>query len=133
MAASQSLDSLADFGRAGPPERRQQVAILLLELAVCALLVWLLWRAATPRPVFVVRVERGQPRLARGTVAPAFLREIGDTCARHGVTQGVVRAVARERRIDLAFSTGFPAPCQQQLRNLWAISGWSTGKRHAQR
>jgi hypothetical protein len=107
--------------------------IPLVQLAAGALLVWLLWRALGPRYVFVVRLKDGQPRVTQGTVAPAFLREIADTAARHGVTSGVVRGVARQGRVVLAFSSGFPPPCQQQLRNLWAISGWPAGKRPERR
>jgi hypothetical protein len=109
------------------------VVIPLLELAVTALLLWGLWRALGPRPVFIVRIRDGQPHVTKGTVTQTFLREIADTCARHGVTSGVVRAVARDGRMVLAFSSGFPVPCQQQLRNLWALSGWPGGKRRERR
>jgi hypothetical protein len=43
------------------------------------------------------------------------------------VSHGLVRGVVKGRRITLAFTRGMPPPCQQQLRNLWALSGWSVG------
>jgi hypothetical protein len=60
-------------------------------------------------------------------VTQAFLAQIGETCGRHGVRHGVVRGVVKGRRIALAFSQAMPSACQQQLRNLWALSGWSAG------
>ena len=85
----------------------------------------MLWIVLRPRAAFVVRIKHGVPRVARGTVTRSFLQEIADTCSRHGVSHGVIRGVVKERRITLAFQNGMPPACQQQLRNLWAISGWS--------
>jgi hypothetical protein len=99
--------------------------MFVLQLAVVALLVWILYSVFRPRPVFVVRLERGVPRIAKGTVARAFVQEIGETCGRHGVRDCVVRGVVTGPKIALVFSDGLPAPCRQQLRNLWALSGWS--------
>jgi hypothetical protein len=109
------------------------VVIILLRLAVPALLtalfVWALWSVTRPASVFVVRVKHGLPGVTKGTVTRAFLQDIGDVCARHGVENGVLRGVARGTRIELVFSNAFPGPCRQQLRNLWNISGWSAGPR----
>jgi hypothetical protein len=41
----------------------------------------------------------------------------------------VIRGVVKGRRITLAFQRGMPPACQQQLRNIWAISGWAGGGR----
>jgi hypothetical protein len=78
-----------------------------------------------PRPVFVIRIEDGVPSVAQGKVTRAFLDEVGETCRRHGVRDGVVRGVARGQFIALSFSGAMPPPLRQQIRNLWALSGWS--------
>ena len=98
-----------------------------LLLALGLIVVWGVWSAIHPQPVFVVRVEDGKARAVRGKVTPAFLQQIGETCDRHGVRRGVVRGMANGSRIALAFSGSIPPSCRQQLRNLWHLSGWSAG------
>jgi hypothetical protein len=104
--------------------------VFLLGLAL--VVAWGVWSACQPRPIFVVRVQDGIPRVVRGKVTQAFLHQIGETCDRHGVTHGVVRGVANGSRIALTFSADIPAACRQQLRNIWNLSGWSAGSRRAQ-
>jgi Protein of unknown function (DUF3634) len=101
---------------------------LVLTIALAAAVLWALWSVSRPRPAFVVRIVRGLPQVARGTVTPAFVQEVAEVCRRHGVRDGTVRGMVQDRRIALAFSGNMPAPCRQQLRNLWNISGWSSGK-----
>jgi len=96
---------------------------LLFLLALVLIVVWGLFSALQPRPVFVVRVEAGKVRLVRGKVSQAFLQQIGETCDRHGVRRGVVRGVANGSRIALTFSGAIPPNCRQQLRNLWHLTG----------
>jgi hypothetical protein len=84
-----------------------------------------LFTIVRPRPVFVVRIRDGVPRAARGQVTRGFLQDVAETCARHGVENGVVRGLVAGRRINLGFSRGIPGPCRQQIRNLWGVSGWS--------
>jgi Protein of unknown function (DUF3634) len=100
---------------------------LILELGLVILGAVVIYAAWRPRCAFVVRITDGAPRVAKGTVTKAFVQEIGETCKRHSVQNGVVRGVVQGRRIALGFSRGLPPPCRQQLRNLWAISGWSAG------
>jgi hypothetical protein len=107
--------------------------VVVLQLGLAALVVWALWTALRPRSAFIVRIKGGVPRVAEGTVTRAFLQEIAETCERHGVSHGVVRGVVKGQRITLAFPRGMPPPCQQQLRNIWALSGWSVGTRRKQR
>jgi Protein of unknown function (DUF3634) len=107
--------------------------VLLVQFGLAALAAWALWTVARPRSAFVVRIKGGVPRVARGIVTRAFLQEIAETCGRHGVDDGVVRGVVKGRRITLTFTGGMPPPCQQQLRNLWELSGWSVGTRRQQR
>lgn len=85
---------------------------------------WALWFALRPRAAFVVRIKRGVPRVARGVVARPFLQDITDTCNRHGVNDGEIRGVVKGRKVTLSFQGGIPTACQQQLRNLWNLSGW---------
>ena len=94
-------------------------------LPLAVLLGWGLYTACRPGSVFVVRIREGVPRAVRGQVTRGFLREIGDTCSRHGVRRGSIRGVAADRRINLVFSAGIPEPCRQQIRNIWGLSGWS--------
>jgi Protein of unknown function (DUF3634) len=98
-------------------------AVLLITLTV--LVLWGLWSVARPRAAFVVRIANGTPHVAHGTVTQAFLQEMREVCGRNQVKNGVVRGVVKDRRIALEFSDGMPAPCRQQLRNLWLMSGWS--------
>jgi Protein of unknown function (DUF3634) len=107
--------------------------VLFLQLGLVALVAWALWTAVRPRCAFVVRIKGGVPRVARGTVTRSFLQEIAETCGRHGVDRGAVRGVVKGRRLTLTFTGGMPPPCQQQLRNLWELSGWSVGTRRQQR
>ena len=102
-------------------------SILLLTLT--ALVLWGLWSVARPRAVFVVQIVQGEARVSRGTVTPAFVQEVREVCVHNKVEDGEVRGVARDDRIALEFSHNMSAPCRQQLRNLWMISGWSAAKR----
>jgi hypothetical protein len=89
---------------------------LLFAAAVVAVLCWGLW----PRCSFLVRLEDGVPRVAKGKVVGAFLENIQEVCAQHGVRNGVVRGMQRGHGVALAFSDDFPEPCRQRLRNIWA-------------
>ncbi len=98
---------------------------LVLLLAMAAAIFWALWSASGGRPAFVVKIARGEPRVVKGTVTGAFLQEAREVCGRHGVEDGRVRGVVKDGRIALEFSDNMPAPCRQQLRNVWVLSGWS--------
>jgi len=100
----------------------------MLKLLLVALAAWAIWSACRPRSAFVIRIVRGVPLVAHGKVAREFLQEVGQTCGRHGVSQGVVRGLVKGKRIALSFSGGMPEPCRQQLRNLWVLSGWSAAE-----
>jgi hypothetical protein len=138
MAASTSPHYSAKHFIGGAPKfccrRRHReglaktVAFILL-LGLVALAAWALWSLIRTQYAFIVRIEAGTPRIAGGKVTQAFLHEIGETCRRHGVTDAEIRGTAKGGRIALVFSGDLPPPCQQQLRNLWALSGWSAGSR----
>jgi hypothetical protein len=98
---------------------------LTAKLAVVAFFAWALWTISRPRYAFVVQVGDGLPEAVRGKVTPAFLARIREVCDQHGVRRGTVRGVVRGRRISLDFSSDIPLPGRQQLRNWWAVSGWS--------
>jgi hypothetical protein len=103
------------------------------QLGLTVLVLWAIWTALRPRSIFVVRIKKGVPRVVTGTVTRAFVHQIGETCGRHGVSHGVVRGVVKGRTIALAFAGGIPPSCQQQLRNIWALSGWSAAPPRNQR
>jgi hypothetical protein len=100
-------------------------------LLIGGLIIWSLWRAARPRPVFVVRITDGEPHAVAGTVTPAFLQRVREVAARCGVTTGRVTGSAHGRRIRLSFSRHIPERARQQLRNWWVMSGWLAGKSRA--
>ena len=100
----------------------------LLTLALLGMIGWGVWQALQPRSVFVVKVDRGVPRVTHGHVTRAFLASIGEACRHHGVTRGTVRGKAHGNQIALEFRGDFPAPCRQQLRNVWVMSGWAAGR-----
>jgi hypothetical protein len=103
--------------------------VVFFELALIALVIWGIWTACRPRANFVVRIREGVPRVTRGQVTRSFVQEIREVCRQHDVRHGEVRGVAVGRRITLAFSGDLPEPCRQQLRNIWNLSGWSSGRR----
>lgn len=96
---------------------------LLTKLVFIALVVAALWWAIQPRYVFVIRLEGGVPRVAKGQVPAAFLQQLGQACAELGVSRGWVAGAQRGRRLTLAFSRSVPPPCRQRLRNLTKKSG----------
>ena len=102
-----------------------------LALLVGGLIIWGLWRAVQPRPVFVVRIVHGEPRPIFGRVTQAFLQRLREVAANHGVTTGRVTGLVSRGRIRLQFSRQIPEPGRQQLRNWWAVSGWLAGKTRA--
>jgi hypothetical protein len=103
--------------------------IFAFQLGLVLLVIWGLWTACRPRPLFVVRIEQGRPRVSRGKVTQAFLEEVRLACERHQVKGGTVTGVAQAQRIALGFSGGVPEPCRQQLRNIWNLSRWSAAPR----
>jgi hypothetical protein len=98
---------------------------ILVNLLVVALVAWMVWVMLQPRCAFVVKVKDGQARTTRGVVTPAFLEQVREVCTRHGVQRGMVRGIIRGHRISLGFDRGIPPGGQQQLRNWWALSGWT--------
>jgi hypothetical protein len=100
---------------------------LLISVVLLGLVGWGLWQVVQPRSVFVIRIEAGHPRVVRGTVTRSFLSQVDEICQHHGVSQGTIRGQARASQIALEMSGPFPAPCRQQIRNLWVMSGWATG------
>ena len=101
----------------------------LFTLALLGLIGWGVWQACRPRSVFVVEVEDGIPRVIRGRVTRAFLSSIHEACRHHDVTRGSIRGRAHGDQVALDFRGAFPDACRQQLRNVWVISGWSSGPR----
>jgi hypothetical protein len=96
---------------------------LFAKLLLIGLVFGLAWSAFQPRYVFLLRIERGEPRIAKGKVTPAFLQQVSEIGRRAGVTPGWVGGVWRGRRIALVFSRSWPSSCQQQLRNQWVLEG----------
>jgi hypothetical protein len=92
----------------------------LLVLGLVAVAIWLAWRG---QYVFVVRIERGVPRLSRGRVTPAFLQRLGEVCAEAGIERGWVGGARRGKQIALHFSRSIPPGIRQRLRNQWPLHG----------
>lgn len=82
---------------------------------------WVVWKLAQARFVFVVRIRHGVARLAHGTLPHAYLQLIGEVCSEHSIQRGWVSGLRRGRRITLLFSRRIPPACRQRLRNQWAL------------
>jgi hypothetical protein len=94
-----------------------QIFNLLIAAVVFGFVYW----AIQPRYVFVISIDDGVARAAKGKVAAAFVGEVSDACGQAGVRRGWVGGVASGKRVKLAFSWSIPIGCRQQLRNLWAM------------
>jgi hypothetical protein len=90
-------------------------------LIVFAIVAGALWWALQPRYAFVVHLDGGVPRVTKGRVTAAFLKEVGLACGEAGVARGWVGGVQRGRRLALRFSRSIPPQCRQRLRNVWAL------------
>ena len=90
----------------------------LVCLAVLVLVAWLLLK---PDQAFVIRIENGIARTARGRVPAAFLWELNTTCEREHIREGVIRGVRFRYGILLRFSRNIPRDRRQGIRNLWAM------------
>ena len=91
-------------------------------LGLIALAAVVIYLAAQPSYLFVVRVEAGMPRVERGKVTVGFQQRICEACDRNGVKYGWIGGIRRGKRIALVFSRQFSPGCQQQLRNEWSMS-----------
>lgn len=100
-----------------------------IAFVVVGFVLWGVLRTARPQPLFAVRLVNGEPNTASGNVTPAFLARVREVAAEHRLTGGTVWGVVRAGgRISLKFSTHFPPPAQQQLRNWWAEFGWPAAR-----
>lgn len=107
----------------------EQIILFLLG----GFVIWGLWRASRGSEVFSVRIVEGQPTRDQGTVTAAFLQEVNEIARQHQIVAGRVWGVAKlGGRISLQFSPQFPPDAQQQLRNWWVVSGWSTSRLRGQ-
>ncbi len=96
------------------------VLTLLLVVAGAAVV----YRAARPRPVFVIEVDAGRSSITTGSVTASFARDVAEICARNQVEHARVRGVVQGKRIVLVFSSSIPPGCRQQIRNMWSVTGW---------
>jgi hypothetical protein len=121
--APEEPDDFADHPAFRDPTRSMLPKLLVIGIASAAA-----WFALQPRPAFIVRISNGAAIAAKGMVTPRFLDEVHEVCVRHGVESGWVHGLQRGKRISLAFSSSIPPEGRQQLRNLWAMSGWTPAK-----
>ena len=83
----------------------------------------LVWLALRPNFVFLIRIDNGAVKVAKGTVSPEFLVHVTTICRERDVMHGWIGGVGRRgRRVQLAFSHSIPHNCRQQLRNVWTMS-----------
>lgn len=102
----------------------------ILALIGIAVAVWWFFR---PKYLFVIRIIDGKPVCKRGKTTEAFLHDVEDACRWSGVVSGTIYGILNSQaygrgahtktrtQVKLAFSSGFPVGCQQQLRNLSLI------------
>jgi hypothetical protein len=93
-------------------------------LGAGAFVIWALWRAAKPRPLFVVRLASGRAAPVSGRVTTAFLQRVAEVAAANQIEQAVIRGFAHGPLIRLHFSSEMSDASRQQLRNWWATHGW---------
>jgi hypothetical protein len=100
--------------RGVPMEMLPTILALLVTVGIA-------WLAARRQYVFVVQLAGGEPKLARGKVTAAFLRELREVCQQARVARGWVGGVGRGKQVTLEFSGDIPPPLRQRLRNLWLL------------
>ncbi len=83
-----------------------------------------LWGALRPRPLFEIRIEHGRASITRGKAPASFAGEVLEICNRHGVERAAIRGRARASRVAIECSADIPPRCQQQIRNVWNLTGW---------
>jgi len=89
------------------------------------LLMWGLWRAVQPKPVFTVRVVDGKSQVVAGTVTPAFLERVREVAVANGLSQIAIYGYTHGPLIRLRFSAEINEADRQQLLNWWASFGWA--------
>ena len=100
-------------------------AFIVIVLGFGAALGWSFWRSSTSRALFTVGIQGGQPVRMHGTVTDAFLRRVREVAVAHGIGDGKINGYPHGRMIRLRFSREIPPAARQQLRNWWAMSGWT--------
>ena len=98
-------------------------------LLICGMIAWAYWRASRPRFLFRVRIVDGQPADVEGAVTRAFLARLRDAAADHGLSDAEITGYEHEGAIRLKFSRNTPPAARQQIRNWWAMHGWSAPRR----
>lgn len=100
----------------------------LAAIAVGGSVIWGLWRAAKPRPLFEIELLDGTLQVKVGRATPAFLQTIEEIAEANDLSQATVIGYLSGTRVRLAFSADMPEECRQQLRNWWAEHGWAAPK-----
>ncbi len=96
---------------------------VLASAAVVLVLAW--WFAQRRSYVFFIAVTNGTSQVKQGKVAGPFLDQVRTVFQEHSVANAWIGGVRQGRRIRLMFSPSVPAACRQQLRNVWALVGWT--------
>jgi hypothetical protein len=94
---------------------------LVYNLALVSLVGVAFYLALQPRYLFMVRIQNGLVRLAKGKLTRVSLEEIEQVCREGQIARGWIGGRKRGRRVVLAFSRTIPSSYQQRLRNLWTL------------
>jgi hypothetical protein len=97
----------------------------LAALAVGGFVLWGLWTAAKPRPLFQIELLDGTLQVKVGKATPAFLQAIEEIAEANDISDATISGYASGTRIRLGYSHGVPDDCRQQLQNWWAEHGWA--------
>lgn len=100
-------------------------AFNVIVLGFGAALGWSFWQASKFRALFTVEIQDGQPVRKHGAVTDAFLRRVREVAETHGIDDGTINGYPHGRMIRLRFSREITPAARQQLRNWWAMSGWT--------
>jgi hypothetical protein len=93
----------------------------MAQLVLVAVILLVAWLLLGPSYAFVIRIEDGVARAARGRVPAAFLWELNTTCQREQIREGMIRGVRFRHGVVLRFSRSIPPDRRQGIRNLWAM------------
>jgi hypothetical protein len=94
---------------------------IVTKALIVAGIIFVVWIILQPRYLFAIEIKNGKARRAKGVVPAAFVEDVELICQENAVARGIIRGVARGRRISLSFSRHIPRDVCQRFRNAWHL------------